>query len=293
MQGSATGEEAGTNPWLKALLFLLTAWVFTALTYPTWSLLGIRGLPIEWVEAGLVLIMTLLFLGFERRGLADLGLGLNPRWALDFLLGSGLGMGLIAAAALVAWATGACGFLWGSPGASGRLLNEAWLYLAVAANEELQFRGYGLQRAVEGLGRWPGQLLLALLFTGVHLGNPGMTGSTRIWAVLNIFLAGLFFGLVWERTRSLAIPMGLHFGWNWMQGSVLGFGVSGNSSEGLLRPLFLGGPEWLSGGPFGLEAGLPCTLLCLAAIALTLRWRVPGDVPATAPASGSSDPGSA
>jgi hypothetical protein len=271
--GAGTGGENRTGSWLKALLFLALLWFFAPISYGAWSLFGAPALPIEWVEAGLVLLITALFLRAERKDMASLGLALNRRWALHFLLGTGLGMGLITAAALAAWATGACGFQWGAPGALGRILADAWLYLAVAANEELQFRGYGLQRAVEALGRWPGQILLALLFAGVHLGNPGMSGSTRIWAVLNIFLAGLFFGLVWMRTRSLAAPMGLHFGWNWMQGSILGFGVSGGASEGLLKPFFRDRPEWLSGGPFGLEAGLPCTLLCLAAIAFTLRWR--------------------
>lgn len=264
--------EARPQPWVRALVFIFLLWLLRPLTYSAWLALRAPTFPVEWVEGGMVLLVSFLFLRAEGRTLPTLGLALDRRWTGQFALGAGLGMALIGMAAGVAWGAGACRFQWVLPGALGRLLAGVWLYLAVALNEELIFRGYSLQRAVESLGRWPGQIALALLFTYAHWDNPGMSGATRVWATLNIFLAGLFFGLVWMRTASLALPMGLHFGWNWMQGSVLGFGVSGGASEGLVKPIFLGRPEWLSGGEFGLEAGLPCLILCLAAVALTLKW---------------------
>lgn len=269
------------RPGTMAGLFLLLAfWLLYPVAGLAWSILRVppSAFPFEWVEGGFVLLLSYGFLRLEQRELRSLGLGLDRRWALQFALGAGAGMGLIALAALAAWITGACRFEWVPSGALGRMTTGVWLYLAVAFNEELLFRGYGLQRAVEAFGRGAGQLLFALIFAYAHWGNPGMHGATLVWATLNIFLAGLLFGLVWMRTRSLAAPMGLHLGWNWMQGSVLGFGVSGGASEGLLKPLFTDRPEWLSGGDFGLEAGLPCTVLCLICIALTLRWN-PGDTP--------------
>ena len=280
MLKALTDPRGNLRPGARATLFLfLVLWLMRPLPSLVWWLIRRPGLPFEWVEGGFVLLLSFLFLRLEGRSLRSLGLGLDRRWALLFALGAAFGMGLIGAAALVTWMTGACGFQATPAGALGRLLSGGWLYLAVALNEELMFRGYGLQRMVEGLGRWPGQLLLALIFTAAHWGNPGMHGATLLWATLNIFLAGLFFGLVWMRTGSLAGPMGLHLGWNWMQGSVLGFGVSGGESQGLLKPIFMGRPEWLSGGAFGLEAGLPCTLLCLLCIALTLRWKPTGETP--------------
>lgn len=261
------------RPGAQAALFvLLSLLVVPILAVRTWMALRLPGLPIEWVEGGLVLLVSYLLLRVEGRPLRSLGLAMDRRWALEFGFGTALGAALITAAALVAWVSGACRFQWVLEGASGRMLAGAWLYLAVAFNEELIFRGFGLQRAVEALGPWPGQLLFALLFAYAHWGNPGMQGATLVWATLNIFLAGLLFGVVWMRTGSLAGPMGLHLGWNWMQGSFLGFGVSGGESQGLLRPIFTERPLWLSGGSFGLEAGLPCTVLCLLLIFLTIRW---------------------
>ena len=100
-----------------------------------------------------------------------------------------------------------------------------------------------------------------------------MTGASVAWGTLNIALAAVLLGLCWRRTGSLALPIGVHLGWNWTQGSLLGFGVSGTTSQGWLTPLFHARPVWLSGGTFGLEASLPCALVCGAAILLLWRWK--------------------
>ncbi len=83
-----------------------------------------------------------------------------------------------------------------------------------------------------------------------------MTGSVRILASTNIFLASILFGLAYIRTQSLALPLGMHFMANLVQGIVLGFAVSGTDQSGLLIPVFAEVPEWLTGGQFGLEASV-------------------------------------
>ncbi len=227
-----------------------------------------------WMDAGFAALATGVCLAAERRPLLSVGLVPDRRWALEFLAGVAAGLGVILLTALLV--RGAGGFRWTrNPAAHpAALLASAWLYLAVAFNEELLCRGYPFQRLVQGLGPWGGQILFALLFAAMHWGNPGMTGATRVWATLNIGLAAILLGLAWIRTGSLALPIGIHLGWNWTQGSLLGFGVSGTTDgPGLLAPVFRGRPEWLTGGAFGLEASLPCTLVCAAAILLLARWR--------------------
>ena len=121
-----------------------------------------------------------------------------------------------------------------------------------------------------------GQLVFAGLFALGHWGNPGMHGATRAWATLNIGLAAILLGFCYLRTRSLALPIGVHLGWNWAQGSLLGFGVSGTTDiKGVWSPVFHGRPEWLTGGAFGLEASVVCTLVCSATILVLWRWRGP------------------
>ena len=83
-----------------------------------------------------------------------------------------------------------------------------------------------------------------------------MVGSIKILASVNIFIASLLFGFAFIKTKSLAMPLGIHFMANWVQGTLLGFGVSGNDELGLLKPQFTMAPEWITGGTFGLEASL-------------------------------------
>jgi membrane protease YdiL (CAAX protease family) len=87
-------------------------------------------------------------------------------------------------------------------------------------------------------------------------------------ASINIFLASILFGLAFIQTKSLAMPLGLHFMANFVQGGVLGFGVSGAEQSGLLIPVFSEAPVWLTGGRFGLEASLPGLICILIALLL-------------------------
>jgi hypothetical protein len=98
-----------------------------------------------------------------------------------------------------------------------------------------------------------------------------MTGATKLWASIKIFMASLLFGAAFLRTRSLALPVGIHFMANTVQGVVLGFGVSGTEEPRLLRPTMEHGPTYLTGGNFGLEASLPGLLVLTLILTLLPR----------------------
>jgi membrane protease YdiL (CAAX protease family) len=151
------------------------------------------------------------------------------------------------------------------------ILTAVAAMLIVAVAEELLFRGFLFQRLIASLGVWPAQLIVAALFLLTHLQNPGMTGITKWIAGLNIFAASILFGFAYLRTRSLALPIGLHWMANVIQGPVLGVGVSGNGTAGALQPSFVSVAEWLTGGAFGLEASLPSTICVITAA--VLFWR--------------------
>lgn len=212
-------------------------------------------------------------LAIEKKPLSDIGYRLNGRWGKELAWGILGGAGIMVVTALVAF--GAGGFHWTR--GLGTLSTTAWgllLFVIVGFNEETLFRGYLFQRLVGGLGEWPAQVLMALLFGMAHWNNPGMTGATKIWATVNIALAAILLGLCYLKTKSLALPIGVHIGWNFTQGNLLGFGVSGTTdAKGLLQPVFASKPEWLTGGAFGLEASLPCVIVCGAAILALLLWK--------------------
>ena len=251
---------------------------FSALLYACFILLGIfglwRSLGGEWATALAVLGATAICLSLEREPFPRPGMKPALRWTAQFAIGTIAGLVLMVLIATVVFA--ARGLHWQRGGGAGfrELLAGAWLYLAVAVSEELLFRGYPFQRLVRGTSTWVALLLMGLWFSYAHWDNPGMAGPTKVWATLNIFLAGILMGLAYLKTQALALPMGLHLGWNWTQGSLLGFGVSGTmDTRGWVKPIFDGRPEWLTGGAFGLEASLPCAVLCAVGILGLVLWK--------------------
>ena len=227
-----------------------------------------------WAGALAGALVTAVCLKLEGRPFGSIGLLPNRRWLLECLAGTAGGILIIVLTALLV--RGCDGFHWERVANIGskQLLTSGWLLLGVAFNEEIIARGYPFQRLVEGGGLWVGQLVFAGIFALGHWGNPGMHGATRVWATLNIGLAAVLLGFCYLRTRSLALPIGVHLGWNWAQGSLLGFGVSGTTDiKGVWSPVFHGRPEWLTGGTFGLEASVLCTLVCGATILGLWRWR--------------------
>ena len=100
-----------------------------------------------------------------------------------------------------------------------------------------------------------------------------MDGATKFWASLDLALGAILLGLAYIRTRSLALPVGIHLGWNWAQGYLLGFGVSGIDQSGWFKPLFQGKAEWLTGGNFGPEASVFAVIVDLVFIALLWKWK--------------------
>lgn len=219
-----------------------------------------------------LLLVTWICLRLRREPLSAVGLRLDAAWSRQALAGIVFGaVQMVAVAALIGLAGGVrFGF---DPGRSlGALATGAWLFLWIALLEELLFRGFVFQRLLDGIGAWPALLTIAALFALAHWGNPGMHGATLAWATLDTALGAILLGLAYLRTRSLALPIGMHFGWNWMQGSVLGFDVSGLDQAGWLQPHLLARPQWLSGGAFGPEASIFAVVVDAAAIALLWRW---------------------
>jgi membrane protease YdiL (CAAX protease family) len=154
-----------------------------------------------------------LCLHLERRPLASIGLRFDRRWLGEFALGTAGGVALLVAVALAIRATGAFHWERNAAWGAGQLLRGAWIYLWAASVEELVFRGYPFQRLLQGgLGPNLTLALFALFFGVAHWGNPGLAGTAKVWATLNIALAAVLLGLAWLRTGSLALPIGLHLG---------------------------------------------------------------------------------
>lgn len=254
--------------WIAIFLAILTLMLVPAL------LLAQRAhRDITIAEQGLLLLAaTWLCQLLRRRPLSEVVGRADSRWLAQLVLGLLLGAALMLVPALVLTISGSV--TWEGGVAGVRLLGSGVLLMAaVAVAEELLFRGVLFQRLVDGLGLWPAQILIGGLFALTHLDNPGMTGAVRLWAGANIFAASILFGLAYARTRSLALPIGIHFMANVTQGVILGFGVSGTSAPALFAPRLAGSPVWWTGGAFGLEASLPGLVSVIGLTVVLLVWR--------------------
>ncbi|MFD0738470.1 type II CAAX prenyl endopeptidase Rce1 family protein [Lysobacter koreensis] len=265
--------------WVLAFLalFLASQPVYRVVSKAL-QLQGVDGPWLGPLPVVFLLLVTWASLRLRREPLAAVGLQLDRNWARELLLGAGLGMALIALVTGLIVASGGVAFSLDPARSLGALVMGAWVFVWVALLEELLFRGFVFQRLVDGIGAWPALLAMALLLAIGHWSNPGMEGATRAWASVDTALGAVLFGLAYLRTGSLAMPIGMHFGWNWAQGAVLGFDVSGLDQAGWLLPEMLGKPQWLTGVAFGPEASVLAVLVDGAAIVLMWRWK--GTAPA-------------
>lgn len=257
------------NLWWVAVFFL----VLSAILFPCILLSQRYGFEITISHQALIVVAASLICQLLRKEpLSDLFGAFNLRWIKDFLWGLFMGALLMLVPALLLYVTGAVSWHI-NPVDVSKLLSITLLFVAVAVAEEVLFRGFIFQRLISALGNWPAQLIMAAYFLLIHINNPGMTGTIKLIAGINIFLASVMFGLAFIQTKSLAMPMGLHFMANWVQGVLLGFGVSGNAAESFLKPILNGAPDWITGGSFGLEASIPGLIAVVISIVLLYRWK--------------------
>ncbi|MGW7424804.1 CPBP family intramembrane glutamic endopeptidase [Streptomyces sp. NPDC054813] len=129
---------------------------------------------------------------------------------------------------------------------------------AAATTEELLFRGVLFRIVEERTGTWIALTSTGLLFGMMHLLNKDAT----LWGALAIAIeAGGMLGAAYAATRTLWLPIGLHFGWNFAESAIFGTEVSGNGAQKGLLDASTSGAQLITGGEFGPEASVYSVLL--------------------------------
>jgi membrane protease YdiL (CAAX protease family) len=136
----------------------------------------------------------------------------------------------------------------------------------VALLEEILFRGVLFRITERSLGSWAAFIISSVLFAAAHLPNENIT----VLAVGNTFAAGLMFAAAYMATRRLWLAIGIHFAWNFLSVAVFSVPNSGNPAKGLLN-VQIAGPEWLTGGAYGVEASAVTLVVLLAATVWLLQ----------------------
>lgn len=286
--------RAGWRVTIQGLLWLFIPALLSGLVGDPLAALLARAFPVLTPVSERAAVFTLTLIGalvgtwlatrfLDRRQFRALGLQFDRSWWIDFAFGLVLGALLMALIFLAEWlmswieVTGAFVVSDGTPFAVA-ILGPIIVFVVVGITEELLARGYEIKNMSEGFNRKPltpvqavivAWILSSMLFGLLHMFNPNATW----YSTLSLMFAGVFLGTGYVLTGSLAVPIGLHITWNFFQGNVFGFPVSGNDFTTVtFVAIQQGGPDLWTGGPFGPEAGLLGIVAMILGSLLTVAW---------------------
>ncbi len=272
----------------RFLIFLLLTALFEIL-FRGIAFAALNNLPVGYSDNGILNEIVFRFISLlvsvlagwlcgkflENLPFRALGVWFTKNWLKDLILGVVFGASAVSFAVLIAVIFGGLSFTFNEKAGQSAILLTLGVSFAIfaiaAAAEEVIFRGYMLQTFARANLAWFAIILTSFFFGAVHLGNPDASWISTV----NTVIAGILFSIAYLKTRTLWFPFGLHFMWNWMQGSFFGIEVSGTtdiSTAPFLTEIDLG-PVWLTGGNYGIEGGIACTISLI--IFILLIWYLP------------------
>ena len=254
-------------PVWKWVLLLLAALFLSLLLYGLSSLVTL--IPVAWgrwagsvLTAGAMLALYRLFVRWFEGGPAQ---DLPPDKCLPHTaagVGMGLGYFVVVVALMMAFGvysiTG-IGHAWAD------LTDSLFVFLLVGVGEEMVFRGVLFRWIDQRWGFVAALAVSALVFGLVHISNDNATWWSSIAIAIE---AGLLLGAAYKWAGTLWLPIGIHWAWNFSQGNIFGFEVSGNEAGASLLQSQVSGSEWLTGGAFGAEA----SVIAVAVGATVAAW---------------------
>jgi membrane protease YdiL (CAAX protease family) len=273
-----TATSDSVKPWVRTLLILPAFLIIGGLfQWAGYLVLGLdpsnyhleKSLPQETVVTLFTLGGTIVTVGIFRRFIDQetfQSMGFYPNgYRNESIIGIWLGALLIAIgfATLVSLQE----IQW--TGTNVDFSNILWgivLFILVALNEELLLRGYVLNNLMKSMNHWIALPVSAVMFSLGHIFND----SFSLIGFCNILLAGILLGLPYIYTKSLWFPIALHFSWNFFQGIIFGFNVSGHVTYSLFTQSRTADNIW-NGGKFGFEGSV--LSLVFQVIAIFFLWR--------------------
>ena len=281
-----TKSPAIKQGWLRALLivipFIIFTGIFQAIGMYVWSIISNQDF-LELAQnmanasassfavlqifgtVGTILLVWIFTRFIDRENFVDIGFSIKKR-SKDILYGLLAGIFMMGIGSLLLYFSGNLTYDTINFNLIG-LLQAVLLFIFVSINEEVFVRGYILRNMMGSMNKYIALVISSVLFMALHLLNPNLS----LVAIINLFLAGILLGIGYIFTKNLWFPLALHFSWNFFQGPIFGFEVSGTNTDSLISHT-IQGSELLTGGKFGLEGSLLATGLC--SIAIIIFWMV-------------------
>lgn len=135
-------------------------------------------------------------------------------------------------------------------------------FIIQGITEEIIFRAYIQNNIMQYKSKKTTIIIQALIFSFVHILNLGIS----FIAIINLFLMGIFFGLIYDIYKNIWFVGILHASWNFILGIVLGFKISGvELPEKILNTRIISN-SLFSGGRFGIESSIFTTIIFILLI---------------------------
>ncbi|HEY4643815.1 MAG TPA: type II CAAX endopeptidase family protein, partial [Bacteroidota bacterium] len=258
--------------WRIAIFLVVVSILYSLLSLLLQNLGDFSQLEVVALYYGCVALGTFAILHFiDKRPFRAVGLSIHQRTLVEVVQGASLGFLLVSAVFAVQYLLGFVEITATnvSLNSGAQLIGASLLFFSVAAfGEEMMFRGYVFQTLIEGTSPRTAIIVMSIFFAGAHVTNPNVGSlslASSILAALNVILAGVWFSLAYLKTKSLWFPAALHISWNFSEGFLYSFPVSGFTyGDRTLFSLTRTGPSWLTGGPFGPEGGILVTIALVA-----------------------------
>lgn len=147
------------------------------------------------------------------------------------------------------------------------LLLSFFLFILVSLIEETLMRGYILNNLLTSMNKYLALIVSAVIFTLFH----SLNFNLPLIGIINIFIAGILLGSAYIFTKNLWFAISLHLFWNFLQGPVFGYSVSGQKIDSLLTIKTIGN-ESINGGEFGFEGSIICTIMTIVSILMIMIY---------------------
>ena len=208
-----------------------------------------------------ILACIIIWKVFEKQKVSKMGLTSIKKGYKELIIGLILGAITMSIVAIVIMAIGDIEMInpINKPEISMSLLYGLIIFIFVGFGEEILSRGYIMSVLKQTRNKWIVLVGPALIFAALHLGNPGID----ILSFINLFLVGVLFAYMFMKSKNIWMPIGYHITWNYFQGYIWGFEVSGLNVNGLYKIKNISN-NIINGGEFGPEGGIIVTIIiCL------------------------------
>ncbi|OVE70646.1 CPBP family intramembrane metalloprotease domain-containing protein [Clostridium diolis] len=243
------------------------------ISYITEQLLSMSSFPgafLNLIQCILMIFFVVLFWKvLDRKKVKDIGLiNIRKGWK-DLFYGLLFGAISFTIVAIILLCTKSVELVnsFNNPNFSRTLFLQLIVFIFVGINEELFARGYCMTVLKQTKIAWIPILGSSIIFSLMHSLNHGIS----LLAYVNLFLFGIFMGYLFIKTKNIWMCIGYHITWNYFQGDIFGFLVSGNITDSIYTIRTINS-NIVNGGSFGPEGGIVVTALLVVTILITYKF---------------------